>query len=135
MPPQAVRDASFSGFDDATNLLLSIGGWGWHADAGLAALRLILAGTFDRHPALQLILGHWGEMLVPFADRADLLSGGNLHLQRRIRDYITTNLNVTAGGIFSHRMLSQGLAVLGPDRMMFGSDDPYGAQFGGDSQS
>jgi predicted TIM-barrel fold metal-dependent hydrolase len=43
-------------------------------EAGLAALRLILAGTFDRHPDLQVILGHWGEMLVPFADRADLLS-------------------------------------------------------------
>ncbi|MGH3637993.1 MAG: amidohydrolase family protein, partial [Mycobacterium sp.] len=53
------------------------------------------------------------------------------HLERRILDYVTANLNVTAGGIFSNRMLTQALEVLGPDRVMFGQDDPYGAQFGG----
>ena len=74
LPPQAVRDAYYKGFGDFTNLMLSAGGWAWHAEAGLAALRLILAGTFDRHPNLQLILGHWGEMLVTFADRADGLT-------------------------------------------------------------
>jgi hypothetical protein len=125
VPPQPVRDACFSGFDDWTNMVLSTGGWGWHADAGLATLRLILAGTFDRHPDLQVILGHWGEMLVPFADRADLLSAANTHLERRILDYITANVNVTAGGIFSHRTLNQALDVLGPDRVLFGVDDPY----------
>jgi hypothetical protein len=124
LPPGRVRDAGLSGFDDITNMMLSAGGWGWHADAGLATLRLILAGTFDRHPDLQVILGHWGEMLVSFADRADILSG-RMRLERRILDYITGNLNITAGGIFSHRMLRQTLDVLGPDRLMFGVDDPY----------
>jgi uncharacterized protein len=135
LPPQAVRDACYSGFDDFTNMVLSSGGWGWHADAGLATLRLILAGTFDRHPDLQIILGHWGEMLVPFADRADMLSAANPQLERRVVDYITGNLHVTAGGILSHRMLIQALDVLGPDRVMFGDDDPYGGskgRFGGD---
>lgn len=60
IPLPAVRDACYGGFSTATNLMLSTGGWGWHAEAGLAALRLILAGTFDRHPGLQLILGHMG---------------------------------------------------------------------------
>jgi hypothetical protein len=127
LPPRAVRDASFSGFDDFTNMVLSTGGWGWHADAGLAALRLILAGTFDRHPDLQLILGHWGEMLVPFADRADLLTSAGTHLDRRILDYITGNLHVTAGGVHSQRMMRQAFDVLGPDRVMYGADDPYGS--------
>jgi hypothetical protein len=48
----------------------------------LAALRLILAGTFDRHPDLHIILGHWGKMLVSFADRADALTK-TTHLERR----------------------------------------------------
>jgi uncharacterized protein len=130
VPPRPVRDASYSGFDDFTAMILSTGGWGWHADAGLAALRLILAGTFDRHPDLQLILGHWGEMLVPFADRADLLSASSPHLQRRVLDYLRANLNVTAGGVLSHRMLTQAIDVLGPDRVMFGQDDPYGGGTG-----
>lgn len=126
MPPRKLIDAAYSGFDDMTSLLLSTGGWGWHSEAGLATLRLILAGTFDRHPDLQIVLGHWGEMLVPFADRADLLSTAATHLQRRVLDYITGNLSVTAGGLYSHRMLTAAVDVLGPDRVMFGADSPYG---------
>ncbi|WP_297621766.1 amidohydrolase family protein [Nocardia sp.] len=127
MPPKKLIDIAYSGFDDMTSMLLSTGGWGWHSEAGLATLRLILAGTFDRHPDLQIILGHWGEMLVPFADRADLLSSAATHLQRRVLDYITGNLSVTAGGLYSHRMLAAAVDVLGPDRVMFGADSPYGA--------
>src|SRR5664279_2348924 len=41
-------------------MILGTGGWRWHAEAGLATLTRILAGTFDRHPDLQIILGHWG---------------------------------------------------------------------------
>lgn len=125
IPPAAVREACYDGFDFATSLMLSTGGWGWHAEAGLAALRLILAGTFDRHPDLQLILGHWGEMLVSFADRADALSGTSTHLDRHVLEYITSNVYATAGGILSHRMLRQALDVLGADRLMFALDDPY----------
>ncbi|MDR5822353.1 amidohydrolase family protein [Caballeronia sp. LZ043] len=62
LPIAAVRDACYSGFSPSTNLMLATGGWGWHAEAGLTALRLILAGTFDRHPSLQLVLGHMGEI-------------------------------------------------------------------------
>jgi predicted TIM-barrel fold metal-dependent hydrolase len=124
-PLKAVSDAVYGGFDDWTNLNLATGGWGWHVDAGLAALRLILAGTFDRHPDLQIVLGRWGELLVPFADRADLVSEGSPTLQRRVVDYITGNVHVTAGGVLSHRMLQAAIGVLGPERVMFGDDDPY----------
>lgn len=124
-PLAVVREAIYGGFDDWTNFNLGTGGWGWHIDAGLATLRLILAGTFDRHPDLQIILGRWGEALVPFADRADLLSEGNIRLERRVIDYITGNLNVTPGGVLSHRMLTSAMEVLGPDRVMYGDDDPY----------
>jgi hypothetical protein len=30
--------------------------------------------TFDRHPDLQIVLGHWGEMLLFWLDRADSLA-------------------------------------------------------------
>jgi predicted TIM-barrel fold metal-dependent hydrolase len=124
-PLKAVSELIYGGFDDWTNLNLSTGGWGWHIDAGLATLRLILAGTFDRHPELQVVLGRWGELLVPFADRADLLSEGNTTLERRVIDYIQGNVQVTAGGVLSHRMLTAAIDVLGPERVMFGDDDPY----------
>lgn len=125
VPPRPITDALYGGFDAPTATRLATAGWGWHAEAGLAALRLILSGVFDRHPRLQVILGHWGEMLVPFADRADLLSEDATHLERRVLGYVTGNLNVTAGGILSHRMLRQAVDVLGPDRVMFAADTPF----------
>ncbi|MEU5099927.1 amidohydrolase family protein [Streptomyces sp. NPDC020996] len=105
MRPRNLIDTAYSGF-------------------GVMTLRLILAGTLDRHPDLQIILGHWGEMLVPFADRAHLLSTAAPHLQRRVLDYITGNLAVTAGGLHSHHMLGAAVDVLGPDRITFGADCP-----------
>lgn len=135
LPPEAVRRASYGGFDEWTELNLATGGWGWHVDAGLAALRLILSGTFDRHPDLQIVLGRWGELLVLFVDRADLLSEDNPHLQRRVADYVAANVHVTAGGVLSHRMLAAAVAVVGPDRVMFADDDPYRGmkgRFGGE---
>ncbi|MFJ9843540.1 amidohydrolase family protein [Kitasatospora sp. NPDC101155] len=61
LPSPALRDASYRGFAPMTDLALATFGWGWHLDAATAALRLILRGTFDRHPDLQVVLGHWGE--------------------------------------------------------------------------
>lgn len=137
-PLASVRQAMYSGFDEITELKLATGGWGWHVDAGLAALRLILAGTFDRHPNLQLILGRWGELLVSFAERADLFSEGGSTLERRVLDYIRENLNVTPGGVLSHRMLMMAVDILGPDRVMYGDDDPYRGmkgEFRGDGEA
>ncbi len=65
-PPEPVRQAYFSGLPGDLGFLLSIAGWGWHAETGLHTLRLIVAGLFDRFPTLQLIIGHMGEGL-PYA--------------------------------------------------------------------
>lgn len=135
LPPRAVRDTYYAGFGGATDLVLSISGWGWHHDAGLAALRLILAGTFDRHPRLQLMLGHWGEMLVAFLERADLLSDFAPQLQRRVGEYVTGNVHATAGGILSHRMLLSTVAALGADRVMFAADYPFHISTGGEART
>jgi len=129
LPPESVRRACYAGLGASTDLMLATGGWGWHAEAGLAALRLILARTFDRHPGLQLILGHMGEMLVSFVDRADALTRV-ADIERSVLDCISNNFYATPGGVFSHRMLSQVIDVLGPDRIMFAADDPYSGTLG-----
>ena len=134
-PIKPVRDAYYAGFGDELNLMLSTAGWGWHHDTGVAALRLILAGTFDRHPGLQLILGHWGEMLVSFLERADLISNAATHLDRRVGQYITGNVYATGSGIMSHRMLQGTIAVLGSDRVMFSSDYPYHVTSDGEARA
>jgi len=123
-PPQVISDLYYSGFDPAVSIRLATGGWGWHAEAGLSALRLILAGTFDRHPDLQIILGHWGEMLISFVDRANSLTR-LAGLQRSIAEVITTNTLVTSGGIYSHRMLQTAINAVGIDCVLMATDEPF----------
>lgn len=74
VPPPAVRDASHRGLDPEVEFGLSTCGCGWHVEAGTAALQFILRGTFNWHPDLQLVLGHWGELLLHAVERADSLS-------------------------------------------------------------
>ncbi len=125
IPPAPLRDASYRGFGPQVDLALSTFGWGWHMEAGLAALRLILRGTFDRHPGLQLILGHWGEMLLFWLDRADALSNVATHLDRRVADYIRDNIYITSSGMLSGRLLRHTLDFTTIDRLMFSTDYPF----------
>ncbi len=125
IPSNELRDAAYRGLDPLLDLGLATFGWGWHMDAGLAALRLILRGTFDRHPDLQLILGHWGEMLLFWMDRADSLSGIATHLQRRVSDYITSNVHITSSGMLQERLLRHTLDFTRADRVLFSTDYPF----------
>jgi hypothetical protein len=94
-------------------------------DTGLSALRLILRGTFDRHPDLQLVLGHWGEMLLFWMDRADSLSGIAKHLERRVSDYIKTNIHITSSGMLQERLLRHTLDFTSAGQVLFSTDYPF----------
>lgn len=124
IPSDAARDASYRGLGDLTDLSLATFGWGWHLEAALAALRLILRGTFDRHPELQIVLGHWGEMLLFWLDRADGLSRV-AGVQRTVSDYIRTNFHITASGMLNPALLHHVLSVTSVDRLMFSTDYPF----------
>jgi predicted TIM-barrel fold metal-dependent hydrolase len=124
LPSPAVRDASYRGFDAPTDLALATFGWGWHLDAGLAALRLILRGTFDRHPTLQIVLGHWGEMLLFWLDRANSLAR-MAGLERSVSDYIQANFFITTSGMLNPALLQHALSVTSIDRLIFSTDYPF----------
>ncbi|BBY93675.1 amidohydrolase [Mycobacterium gallinarum] len=123
-PPPAVRDAYYSGFDDIVSAAFATHGVGWHYDTGVQLLRLILAGVFDRFPDLQVILGHWGEMVLFFLDRIDRMAETS-HLERPVSEYLRSNVFITPGGIFSTRYLRWALEVVGADRIMFAADYPF----------
>ena len=125
IPPNAVREASYRGFDPTTDLALATFGWGWHIEAGLAALRLIVRGTFDRHPDLQIVLGHWGEMLLFALDRVDSLSNVATHLQRPVADYFATNVYIATSGMLTPRLLRHALDFTGVDRILLSGDYPF----------
>jgi uncharacterized protein len=50
-------------------MMLATAGLGWHYDAGIQFVRLLLSGMFDRLPNLQVILGHWGELVLFYTER------------------------------------------------------------------
>jgi uncharacterized protein len=124
IPPRSVRDASYSGLGDLPDLAMATFGWGWHLEAGTAALRLMARGVLDRHPTLQLVLGHWGELLLFWHDRADGLARA-AGTERSITEYLRENVWITASGMLDPAMLRHALSVTSPDRLLFSTDHPF----------
>ena len=124
-PPPAVEQAHYSGLPTNMSNLLSIAFWGWHAEAGLHVLRLIVSGLFDRHPALRLIVGHMGENLPFSIARAGAVLDQMAPLQRPVEDYFHTHFWVTTSGYFTALPFECALKVVGIDRTLFSIDYPF----------
>ena len=124
-PPQIVHRAYFSGLPGELGMLLSIAGWGWHAETGLHTLRLIVSGLFDRLPELQLIIGHMGEGLPYALARSSGILSEPAHLRQTVADYFRTNIHLTTSGYFSQPPLKCAVEVVGIDRILFSVDYPF----------
>jgi uncharacterized protein len=125
-PTEAVLAAYFSGVDPRVAGALARAGWGWHAETGLHALRLMVSGVFDRFPELQIILGHMGENLPFSIARADIaLRAGTRHLKRTVAEYFCDNFHITTSAYFTVPPLQCALSVVGADRIMFSVDYPF----------
>jgi uncharacterized protein len=124
IPQRAVRDVYYSGFSDQIDTAFAAFGLGWHYEAGIQFVRLILAGVFDKYPDLQIILGHWGEVVLFYLERLGSLARVT-KLQRPIADYFKQNLYVTPSGMWSQSYLQRSLEVVGPERILFSTDYPY----------
>jgi predicted TIM-barrel fold metal-dependent hydrolase len=132
-PAKEVRSAYYSGFAPEVDAAFAMYGLGWHYDAGIQFIRLVLAGMFDRLPGLQVILGHWGEVVLFYAERLaalDRVSG----LAQPIATYLRRNLYVTASGMFLPEYLARATAIVGADRLLFSTDFPYQYRPGGDAR-
>lgn len=132
-PAMAVRSAYYSGFTAEVDAAFAMYGLGWHYDAGIQFVRLMLSGIFDRLPGLQVILGHWGEVVLFYAERLavlDRVSG----LAHPVATYLRRNLYVTASGMFSPDYLARAAAVVGTDRLLFSTDYPYQYRPGNDAR-
>ncbi|EFV12506.1 hypothetical protein HMPREF9336_02634 [Segniliparus rugosus ATCC BAA-974] len=124
-PPQAVVDAQYAGFSPAVTEMLAAPAFGWHVDAGLHALRLILAGLFDRHPGLQMILGHQGETLPFMIDRASERLASVVRLSTSIKEAFASHFSITFAGFFTYPPFVAAYHCLGADRILFSVDYPY----------
>lgn len=126
LAPEAVRQAYYSGLEPGASRVLEAAGWGWHSETAIHILRLVLAGTLDRHPRLKLIIGHMGEMLPMMMARADEVFALDVgHLQRPISRAILDQVWLTTSGIFTEPPFLAALLTFGIDRIMFSVDYPY----------
>lgn len=125
-PPAAVKTAYYSGLPGEAGMLLSIAGWGWHAEVGLHLLRLIVSGVLDRLPSLQVIVGHMGEG-VPYAlaRSNNVLSPACNHLQRSVTETMLAQVSITTSGYFSRPPFDCARQVLGLSRILFSVDYPF----------
>jgi 5-carboxyvanillate decarboxylase len=105
-------------------------GWGYAAETGTHAARLIASGLFDRFPTLQMVLGHGGEALPYFLQRFDnryefeMRLRGSRTLQRRPGEYLTHNMHFTSSGMNYWPQVKMMIDVVGIDRVMFAADYP-----------
>jgi predicted TIM-barrel fold metal-dependent hydrolase len=124
-PPPALGEILFGGLPDQVADRLATAAWGWHAEAGLHALRMVTAGVFDRHPGLRLIIGHCGEMIPFMLDRIDQTLAGLTGLALSPSEYFLRNVWVTTSGMFSLPPVMCALQVFGVDRVLFSVDYPF----------
>ena len=133
-PPPAVREASYSGVGEKADLALATFGLGWHYEAGLQWLRLAAAGVFDELPELQVILGHWGEVVLFYLERTSAVLDRVLDLKRPLADYARRSLYVTGSGKWSEPYLLRCREIVGPERLLFSTDYPYQYRPGGEAR-
>ncbi|GLY77191.1 amidohydrolase family protein [Actinoallomurus iriomotensis] len=126
VPVPQVQQAYYAGFGDKVTAELSLGGWGWHHEAGIQVLRMILGGVFDRFPDLQVVSGHWGEMVPFFLNRLDdVLSPGDTGLSRTITETYRSNVWVTPSGMEHHAEFEFVRSTVGLDRVIWSTDYPF----------
>ena len=105
--------------------------WAFFYETASHAARLILSGLFDRHPNLQVILGHLGEslpfMLPRLQHRLDEQREGakGAKAKHRPSHYFANNFYITTSGHFHTKPFIEAVEQIGADRVLFSVDYPY----------
>lgn len=107
--------------------------FGWPFDTTQAVWRLIFGGVLDRFPTLKIVTHHLGAMLPFFSRRIE--QNFNKFLKDRLSRHISEYWKNIYGDTATDGTLASypcGYAFFGPDRMMYGTDYPFGAEDGED---
>jgi predicted TIM-barrel fold metal-dependent hydrolase len=126
-PPESVRKAYYEGLPGDAGHMLSIAGWGWHAELGLHLLRLVTSGVLERLPKLQVIVGHMGEYLPYALARSNGALAGVMKGKRSVAETIAAQVHITTSGYFTRPPFECCREVVGLERMMYSVDYPFSA--------
>lgn len=126
LPLTQVREPYYAGLDQEVSARLSLFGWGWHNEAGIQVIRMILSGQFEKFPSLQVISGHWGEMVPFYLQRMDdTIPQEASGLSHTITDTYKAHVFVTPSGMLNLPHFEFIHKVLGADRILYAVDYPY----------
>jgi predicted TIM-barrel fold metal-dependent hydrolase len=98
--------------------------WGFMAEMGLQAIRLMQSGVFEKYPKLKFILGHLGESIPFMLWRCDWLYK-KVFDQSGCADLFRQHFYVTTSGNFSNSALTCALTEMGSDKIIFAVDWPF----------
>lgn len=126
LPLPAVQAPYYGGFERELGARLAMFAWGWHNEAGIQVVRMLLAGAFDRHPGLQVISGHWGEMVPFFLQRLeDSIPQEASGLARPIAQTYREHVYVSPSGMLTMPHFQFIHAMMGAERILYSIDYPY----------
>ncbi len=125
-PMPQVQSIYYAGLAPAVSARLSTFGWGWHNEAGVHVIRMMLSGVFDKFPNLRVISGHWGEMVPFYLQRMeDMIPPDVSGLSRTITDTYREHVFVTPSGMLNVPHFDFIHTVLGAERIIYSVDYPY----------
>jgi predicted TIM-barrel fold metal-dependent hydrolase len=127
VPPREITDSNYAGgLSPVVATRLQTSAWGWHQETAVHFLHLVHTGVFDRYPDLQVILGHWGEMIPFYLDRVnEALPQRATKLERSFHEYFRQNVYIAPSGLFSQAQLQFCLETVPLERIVFAVDYPF----------
>lgn len=107
--------------------------FGWDYDATQALWTLIFGGVIDRFPSMKIVTHHLGNYFPFFVRRIEQ------NFNKFLSDRLPRHISEYYGNIYGDTAVDGtpgafpcGYAFFGADRMMYGSDYPFGAEAGED---
>jgi len=107
--------------------------FGWDYDSTQAVWRLIFGGVLDKFPSLKIVTHHLGNYIPFFVRRIEI------NFNWILQDKLPRHISEYWGNIYGDTAVDGtpgafpcGYAFFGAERMMYGSDYPFGAESGED---
>lgn len=107
--------------------------FGWDYDGTQAVWHLIFGGVLDRFPTLKIVTHHLGNFIPFFVRRIEI------NFEWKLQEYLPRHISEYWGNIYGDTAVDGtpgafpcGYAFFGAERMLYGSDYPFGAETGED---
>lgn len=123
-PDKTVIERYYAPYDQSHSMMTKAA-WGFGVEAGTQIVRLILSGLFERHPALKILTGHFGEAIPFWLDRIDESFARPGNPPSHFADVFRRNFWITTSGFFSDAALRCAMEQMPLDRILFAVDYPY----------